>query len=473
MSLKERKRQAEALIRSSWCNIDDFHDWIQRSKWTCTLCADTGLPCTFSDKATTHCDYCSPTRCSAKVDFRRAFFMHKFGISEEIYESWTKEWRIKMRQGAVPTGSCPKDASPVPTRSDQGAIVVANKPKPTNASIKSHIVSSTTSTPKQLASKATVKPAQVRNGNGVPKTNEVTPLPQTASAAIKTTSSLRQYLDKSAQFFQAIHTLSEQHLKESTEQKTEQERAQVKEDKMKERIRVLELKLKESQESRERVQATEHVMQERTRLLEQMLKESQESRESAQAKEDEMKGRICVLEQELKESQESGQAKEHEINERTRVLEQELRQSLESGQAKEDEMTQRICVLERSLKESQALQERVQATECEMKERTRVLEQELEASRESGRAKEEEMTQRICMLERKLKESQGSRISLKSRLEAIVQDLQMEVTGDDEDNPNKRKREESDDGELLYPSQRPLMQGTQMFPPSYGYGASV
>ncbi|KAJ8518713.1 hypothetical protein ONZ45_g4248 [Pleurotus djamor] len=259
----------------------------------------------------------------------------------------------------------------------------------------------------RLTKGASVNPDQVRNGNDAPKRNSdnLPPHPAITDA----TPSIMQCLDNQIQFLNSFRTISEKQLKILTVQKCEQERAHAKEDEMDERIR----------------------------MLEQKLEVSREAQEGTQVKEDEMKERICVLEQRLKGSQ--------ELQER--------------AQAKDYEMTERIRVLEQQLKESQESSERLQASEHELKEQVWVLQQQrLRESQESqarARVKEDEVKERITALEQELKESQDSEESLRSRLKAIIQDLQIEVLRDEDENTKKRKREETEEGELVYPSHRP------------------
>ncbi|KAJ8503250.1 hypothetical protein ONZ45_g11014 [Pleurotus djamor] len=174
-----------------------------------------------------------------------------------------------------------------------------------------------------------------------------------------------------------------------------------------------------------------------------------------------------------KYEQERAHAKEDDTEERIRVLEQKLKESRESQegtQATEDKMKERICmtarihVLEQQLNASQESQERLQATKHKMKEQIWVLQQqklrESQESQERARVKADEVKERIIALEQELKESQDSEESLRSRLKAIVQDLQIEVLRDEDGNTKKRKREETEEGELVYPSQRVLLQTT-------------
>ncbi|KAJ8462099.1 hypothetical protein ONZ45_g18057 [Pleurotus djamor] len=164
----------------------------------------------------------------------------------------------------------------------------------------------------------------------------------------------------------------------------------------------------------------------------------------------------CHL-KELMAEQGRALAKEDQID-RSRVLEQKLQESEERAQIREDEMTERICVLEQQLKESQESQERAQANEDELKEQIWMLGQqklrESQELQERARLREVEVNERINALEQELKESQDSQESLRSRLKAIVQDLQIEVLRDGDGSPKKRKREDAEEGELVYPYQR-------------------
>ncbi|KAJ8503251.1 hypothetical protein ONZ45_g11015 [Pleurotus djamor] len=77
------------------------------------------------------------------------------------------------------------------------------------------------------------------------------PPPPSVAAPADTSPSIPHPLDAHIRFFKALREASDRHLKALMEHKAEQERHQAKENEMKEQIRALEQKLKESQDSQE------------------------------------------------------------------------------------------------------------------------------------------------------------------------------------------------------------------------------
>ncbi|KAJ8518729.1 hypothetical protein ONZ45_g4239 [Pleurotus djamor] len=272
MSLNEKKKQAEALLRSNWCKINEFHDWRMQTSWSCGACINSQVSCTFSNPTATHCDNCPSAGCTARLEFRKAFFMQKFGIPEKIYETWTYEWRNEKKKASTevkgkgsqsnhkqppPQVAIPQGGAPGPShRRSEGK---AKKPQFT-ATSNSAAQASTSSgwgAHAQPSNAPYHAPAhnQLQGPSSAPM-ESIIPHSSISGHISHTqlavsTSSIDQLIDNQIKFFTSMREASDRHLKVLADFQAERRRASSTEQGLKEQVRSLEEKLRESQEGQE------------------------------------------------------------------------------------------------------------------------------------------------------------------------------------------------------------------------------